>query len=223
MVLLSAYSGRNAHRISGLPKPFGKFWSDAMSTAAYLIARSPASGLRGKTPYGKIFKRKVDASWFRPFGCVAYALRVILKGKDANLLCWVTQLARKRTDSWTSSQAEHSTADTSNSTRRAPHLPVDLRTNDTLSTPEQWEEILRTKSRPGRPTVQAESDDDLDPCVYDRSRTIQDQWDPGATGTGRTCLASDSPTPTQPAPRTAPSARDPPPSQTASRNVAGLR
>lgn len=56
---------------SGIPK---SFWSDAMHTAAFLTARNPSSGLKGKTPYGKIFKRKVDASWFRPFGCPAYAL-----------------------------------------------------------------------------------------------------------------------------------------------------
>jgi hypothetical protein len=55
---------------SGLPKPF---WSDVMHTAAHLTARSPASGLRGKTPVGVLFKRKVNASWFGPFGCTAYA------------------------------------------------------------------------------------------------------------------------------------------------------
>jgi hypothetical protein len=56
---------------SGLPK---SFWSDAMSTSGFLTTHSPALGLRRKTPYTKIFKRKVDASWFRPLGCLAYAL-----------------------------------------------------------------------------------------------------------------------------------------------------
>jgi len=52
----------------------------AMDTSAFLTGRSPTAGLRGKTPYEKLFKRKVDASWFRPFGCIAYAL---IPGKKA--------------------------------------------------------------------------------------------------------------------------------------------
>ena len=56
---------------SGLSK---KYWSDVMSTAAFLIRRTPASGLKGEIPYERIFKRKVDTSWFRPFGAPAYAL-----------------------------------------------------------------------------------------------------------------------------------------------------
>ncbi|EGN90990.1 hypothetical protein SERLA73DRAFT_43314, partial [Serpula lacrymans var. lacrymans S7.3] len=50
------------------------FWVDAMQTAAYITARSPASGLHGKTPYEILFKRRVDPTLFRPFGCQAYAL-----------------------------------------------------------------------------------------------------------------------------------------------------
>ncbi|EGN91151.1 hypothetical protein SERLA73DRAFT_43160, partial [Serpula lacrymans var. lacrymans S7.3] len=61
---------------SKLPK---LFWVDAMQTAAYITARSPASGLHGKTPYEILFKRRVDPTLFRPFGCQAYAL--ILKDK----------------------------------------------------------------------------------------------------------------------------------------------
>ncbi|EGO24935.1 hypothetical protein SERLADRAFT_340132, partial [Serpula lacrymans var. lacrymans S7.9] len=56
---------------SKLPK---SFWVDAMQTAAYITARSPASGLHGKTPYEILFKRRVDPTLFRPFGCQAYAL-----------------------------------------------------------------------------------------------------------------------------------------------------
>lgn len=56
---------------SGLPKTF---WSDAMATAATVIGRTPASGLKGKVPYKVIFKRKVDISWLCPFGSTAYAL-----------------------------------------------------------------------------------------------------------------------------------------------------
>jgi Reverse transcriptase (RNA-dependent DNA polymerase)/Pol polyprotein, beta-barrel domain/gag-polypeptide of LTR copia-type/Integrase core domain/GAG-pre-integrase domain len=56
---------------SNLPK---LFWAEAMLTACYLIGRSPASGIHGKSPYERLFKRKVDCTFFRPFGCVAYAL-----------------------------------------------------------------------------------------------------------------------------------------------------
>jgi hypothetical protein len=56
---------------SGLPK---SFWGYALETAAYMHCRSPASGLKRKTPYEKLFSRKVDPSMFRPFGRVAYAL-----------------------------------------------------------------------------------------------------------------------------------------------------
>ena len=55
---------------SGLPK---SFWGYALQTAAYLHCRSPASGLKGKTPYEKLFGCTVDPSMFRPFDCVAYA------------------------------------------------------------------------------------------------------------------------------------------------------
>ena len=55
----------------GLPK---SFWGYALETAAYLHCRSPAAGLKGRTPYEKLFNCKVDPSMFRPFGCVAYAL-----------------------------------------------------------------------------------------------------------------------------------------------------
>lgn len=56
---------------SGLPK---SFWAEAMATATYLIARSPAAGLKGKTPYETLFKRRVDPTFFHPFGCPTYAL-----------------------------------------------------------------------------------------------------------------------------------------------------
>jgi hypothetical protein len=56
---------------SGLPK---SFWGYALETAAYLHCRSPASGLKGKAPYEKLFSRIVDPSMFRPFGCVSYTL-----------------------------------------------------------------------------------------------------------------------------------------------------
>jgi transposase InsO family protein len=61
---------------SKLPK---KYWDEAMLTAAYVAARSPTAGLRGETPYQSLFRRHVDTTFMRPFGCLAYAL--IDKGK----------------------------------------------------------------------------------------------------------------------------------------------
>lgn len=56
---------------SGLPKTY---WSYAAAAATYVIARTPASGIKDKTPYQRIFGRRVDISMFRRFGCTAYAL-----------------------------------------------------------------------------------------------------------------------------------------------------
>ena len=42
---------------SKLPK---SFWADAMATAAYVTARSPADGLKGGTPYEALFNRHVN-------------------------------------------------------------------------------------------------------------------------------------------------------------------
>ncbi|EGN91205.1 hypothetical protein SERLA73DRAFT_80909 [Serpula lacrymans var. lacrymans S7.3] len=51
---------------SKLPK---SFWVDAMQTAAYITARSPASGLHGKTPYEILFKRRTKGKGsFTPRG-----------------------------------------------------------------------------------------------------------------------------------------------------------
>ena len=56
---------------SGLPKTY---WKEAFSMATFLIARNPSAGLKGKIPFAKLTKTKVDPTLFRPFGCVAYAL-----------------------------------------------------------------------------------------------------------------------------------------------------
>lgn len=58
-----------------LDSKLGKsFWSDAMSTAAYMVARTPGADESGESPYKGLFKRDVDATWFRPFGSTGYAL-----------------------------------------------------------------------------------------------------------------------------------------------------
>ena len=57
-----------------------------MQTAAIVIGRTPAFGLKGKTPYSMIFNQKADISWLQPFGSPAYALipKDKQKGKFAN-------------------------------------------------------------------------------------------------------------------------------------------
>jgi hypothetical protein len=50
------------------------YWAEAMATAVHIIAQSPATGLKGDTPFEKMFGRRIDPSIFHPFGCCAYAL-----------------------------------------------------------------------------------------------------------------------------------------------------
>ena len=56
---------------SKLPK---SFWGEAFHTATYLIAWSPAAGLKGKTQYKVLTGRRVDPTFFWPFGCIEFAL-----------------------------------------------------------------------------------------------------------------------------------------------------
>ena len=41
--------------------------------ATYLIACSPAAGLKGKMPYETLTGQRVDPTFFCPFGCIAYS------------------------------------------------------------------------------------------------------------------------------------------------------
>ncbi|KIY47614.1 hypothetical protein FISHEDRAFT_74553 [Fistulina hepatica ATCC 64428] len=45
-----------------------------MSYAAFTIGHTPASGIKSKIPYEKLFHRHVDPTFFHPFGCVTYVL-----------------------------------------------------------------------------------------------------------------------------------------------------
>ncbi|KAF9555167.1 hypothetical protein CPC08DRAFT_643251, partial [Agrocybe pediades] len=45
-----------------------------MATAAFIVARTPTTGLSGGVPYEAAFNMPVDVSWLRPFGCKAFAL-----------------------------------------------------------------------------------------------------------------------------------------------------
>ena len=49
------------------------FWVQAVIMAAYLINRSPASRLPDKTPHEAWTSEKPSISYYRPFGCPAYA------------------------------------------------------------------------------------------------------------------------------------------------------
>ena len=55
---------------SQLPK---RFWAEALATAVYLRNRSPATAVKGKTPYEVWTGSKPNVSHLRIFGCDAYA------------------------------------------------------------------------------------------------------------------------------------------------------
>ena len=49
-----------------------RFWAEALSTAAYLINRSPTKALDGKTPFQAWYGKKPNVYHLRVFGCSAY-------------------------------------------------------------------------------------------------------------------------------------------------------
>jgi hypothetical protein len=49
-----------------------RFWAEALSTAAYLINRSPTKTLDGKTPFQAWYGKKPNVNHLRVFGCSAY-------------------------------------------------------------------------------------------------------------------------------------------------------
>ncbi|KAL4292111.1 hypothetical protein GQ457_14G000650 [Hibiscus cannabinus] len=50
----------------------GRFWAEAMTTAAYVINRLPQQRLHFLSPFGKLWKMKPTVSYFRVFGSVCY-------------------------------------------------------------------------------------------------------------------------------------------------------
>ena len=48
-------------------------WAEAVLTAVHILNRSPTLSLVGITPFEAYFARKPDVSYFRVFGCDAYA------------------------------------------------------------------------------------------------------------------------------------------------------
>ena len=49
------------------------FWTHCVLTAAFLINRTPSHLLNHSTPYELLYKQSVDYSFFRMFGCLAFA------------------------------------------------------------------------------------------------------------------------------------------------------
>ncbi|KAL8132396.1 hypothetical protein AgCh_008045 [Apium graveolens] len=50
----------------------GRFWAEAMKTAAFVINVLPQQRLKFLSPYEKLLEKKKDVSYFRVFGCVCY-------------------------------------------------------------------------------------------------------------------------------------------------------
>ncbi|XP_071687950.1 uncharacterized protein [Rutidosis leptorrhynchoides] len=57
-----------------------RFWDECILTAVYLINRTPTSLLNGKCPFELIYKRILNLSHLRVFGCLAFS--TILNNKD---------------------------------------------------------------------------------------------------------------------------------------------
>lgn len=49
-----------------------RFWGEAVSTAVYLLNRSPMKSVTGKTPYEACHEHKPNVSYLHVFGCVAH-------------------------------------------------------------------------------------------------------------------------------------------------------
>ena len=49
-----------------------RFWAEALSTAAYMINRSPTKALDDKTPFEAWYGKKPNVNHLRVFGCSAY-------------------------------------------------------------------------------------------------------------------------------------------------------
>ena len=50
-----------------------KFWAEALSTATYLVNRSPTKALDGKTPFEAWNGKKPNVNHLRVFGCAAFS------------------------------------------------------------------------------------------------------------------------------------------------------
>jgi hypothetical protein len=50
----------------------GWLWGEAVSTAVFILNRSPTRSVEGKTPYEVWYGSKPTVHFFRTFGCTAY-------------------------------------------------------------------------------------------------------------------------------------------------------
>src|SRR6185295_3106631 len=53
-----------------------EFWGEAVSTAVFILNRSPTKALKGMTPYQAWYGRKPDVSYLRTFGCIGHVKTV---------------------------------------------------------------------------------------------------------------------------------------------------
>jgi hypothetical protein len=56
-------------KAKGMP---GCFWGEAITTAIYLMNRSPMRSVEGMTPYEAWHRRKPSVGHLRMFGCLVY-------------------------------------------------------------------------------------------------------------------------------------------------------
>jgi transposase InsO family protein len=62
-------TARSLMKAKGAP---ARFWGEAVTTAVYLLNRSPTKSVSGKTPFEVWHGYKPDVSYLRVFGCVAH-------------------------------------------------------------------------------------------------------------------------------------------------------
>jgi hypothetical protein len=60
---------RSMLKAKGLP---AAFWGEAVTTAVFILNRSPTTSLKGVTPYEAWHGKKPDVSFLRTFGCVGH-------------------------------------------------------------------------------------------------------------------------------------------------------
>ena len=53
-----------------------EFWGEAVSTAVFILNRSPTKALKGMTPYQAWYGRKPNVSYLRTFGCIGHVKTV---------------------------------------------------------------------------------------------------------------------------------------------------
>ena len=92
-----------------------RFWAEALSTAAYLVNRSPTRTLDGKTPFEAWYGKKPNVNHLRVFGCCAYThvpkderKKLDPKAKKCTLLGYGTSRKGYRLYDWKTSSIIHS-------------------------------------------------------------------------------------------------------------------